>query len=62
VVIAGAGIGVGVGVGVGVVVGAGVVMAWVIVASGPPWLLTVWPVKTCTSEVPAVFVTVSRTV
>jgi hypothetical protein len=55
------GVGWGVGEGVGVV-GAGVVMVWVVVACGPPLLLTVWPVKTCASEVPAVLVTVSRTV
>jgi hypothetical protein len=38
------------------------VITWVVVACGPPWLLTVWPVNTCPVEVPAVLVTVNRAV
>jgi hypothetical protein len=58
----GVGVGVGVGVGAGAGVGAGgdptdtVRVVW---ALGPPLRLTVWPVKTCVVDVPAVSVAVS---
>jgi hypothetical protein len=38
---------------------AGTVTVWLVIAAGPPLLLTVWPVKTCVSDVPAVLATVS---
>jgi len=58
------GVGWGVGVGVGVGVGAGVGVdptgtVRVVWAPDPPLLLTVWPVKTCALDVPAVSVAVS---
>ena len=37
-------------------------MLWAVSAEGPPLLLTVWPVKVCVVDVPAVSVTVSVTV